>query len=91
MFLTSKCKSDTLSQCVYIKILTNDGYNDQNKKQANKKDSTTQNQGSHTKKTILGPVTPKISTIEKKCQKHDKKRMGQNMKEMIVFLKSIQN
>ena len=42
-------------------------------------------------KMILGPRTPKISTIEKKCQNHDRKSMGQNLKEMTTFLKSRQN
>ena len=42
-------------------------------------------------KTILGPGTPKISTIEQKCQNHDRKSMGQNLKEMKSFLKRGQN
>ena len=91
MFMNLKCKSSTLSQCVYIKILTNDGYNDQKRKQADIKDSIAQKKRSHAKKMILRPVTPKISTKEKKCQKHDRKSMGQNLKEMTPFLKSRQN
>ena len=42
----------------------NDSYNDQNQKQATTQKSTAQNTGSHTKKMILGPETPKISTME---------------------------
>ena len=53
--------------------------------------STAQNKRSHAMKMILRPGTPKISTIEKKCQKHDRKSMGQNLKEMTTFLKSRQN
>ena len=69
-------------------MLTNDINNDQKRKQANIKDSKAQNKGSHAMKTILGPRTPKISTIEKKCQKHNRKSMGQNLKEIMEFLKS---
>ena len=72
-------------------MLTNDSYNDQKRKQDDKIDSTTQNKGSHTKKMILRPVTPKISTIDQKCQKYDRKNMGQNLKEIIAFLKTRQN
>ena len=72
-------------------MLTNDSYNDQNKKQVDTKHSTTQKKGSHTKKMILRLETPKISTIDQKCQKHDRKSMGQNLKEIIAFLKSRQN
>ena len=58
------------------------------KKKAAKKHSTTQNKGSHTKKMTFGPVTPKISTMDQKCQNNDRKSMGQNLEEMIAFLKS---
>ena len=58
------------------KMLTNDIYNDQNRKQDTPKDNIAQNKGSHAKKMILEPVTPKISNIEKKCQKYDRKSMG---------------
>ena len=68
-------------------MLTNDSYNDQNRKQANTKDNTTQKKGSHAKKMILELEAPKISTIEKNCQKHDRKSMGKNLKEIIAFLK----
>ena len=58
-------------------MLTNDSYNDQNEKQATTKHSTTQKKGSHTKKMILGPETPKISTTNKqKSQNNDRKSMG---------------
>ena len=57
-------------------MLTNDSYNDQNRKQDNTKDSKTQNKGYHAKKMILRPITPKISTKEPKCQKHDRNNMG---------------
>ena len=56
-------------------------------KKADTKDSTSQNKGSHAKKMILRPVTPKISTIEKKIQKHERKSMGKNLKKMTTFLK----
>ena len=69
-------------------MLTNDSYNDKNKKQAIAKQITAQNKGSHTKKMILGPETPKISTKDQKCQNNDRKNMGQNLKEMTTFLKS---
>ena len=71
----------------YIKVLQNDSYNDQNQKQAAIKHSTAQNKGSHTKKMFLRPETPKISTKDQKCQNNDRKSIGQNLKEMIAFLK----
>ena len=70
-----KCKSGTLSQCVYIKMLTNDSDSDQKRKQAATKHSIVQNKGYHTKKMILGPVTPKISTMDQKCQNNDRNSM----------------
>ena len=69
-------------------MLTNDSYNNQKRKQADTKYTTAQNKGYHTKKMILGPETPKISTMDQKCQKNDRKSMGQNLEEMIAFLKS---
>ena len=39
----------------------------------------------------LRPETPKISTMDQKRQKYDRKSMGQNLKEMTTFLKSRQN
>ena len=54
-------------------MLTNDSYNDQNKKQVATKDSTAENKGSHTKKTILRPKTLKISTKDEKRQNNDGK------------------
>ena len=61
MFMNLKCKSDTLSQCVCIKMLTNDINNYQKRKKVDTIDSTTQNKGSHAMKIILEPRTPKIS------------------------------
>ena len=71
-----KYKSGTLSQCICIKILTNDINNDQKGKKIDIKDSTTQNKRSYAMKMILTPKTPKISTIDQKYQKHDRKSMG---------------
>ena len=42
-------------------------------------------------KMIPGPKTPKLSTIEQKCQKHDRKSMGKNLEEITSFLKRRQN
>ena len=69
-------------------MLQNDSYNDQNQKQAATKHSTAQNKKSHTKKTILRPKTPKISTMDQKFQNNDRKSMGKNLKEVTRFLKS---
>ena len=60
-------------------------------KKADTIDSIAQNKRSHAMKTILGPRTPKISTIEQKHQNHDRKSMDHNLKEMKSFLKRGQN
>ena len=91
MFRIPKYKSGTFSQCVCIKMLTNDINNDQKGKKDDTIDSTAQKKRSHAMKMILRPGTPKISTIEKKCQKYDRKSMGKNLKEITSFLKSRQN
>ena len=70
-----------MQECHFILVrLHKDAYNDTNNDQKGKKsdtiDSTTQNKESHAMKMILGPGTPKISTIEKKFQNHDRKSMG---------------
>ena len=50
-------------------MLQNDSYNDKKKQeQAAKKHSTAQNKGSHTKKMILGPETPKYQNNDKKSK-----------------------
>ena len=91
MFMTPEMQEWHFISVRYIKMLTSDSYNDQNQKQAATKHSTTQNKGSHTKKTILEPEKPKISTMDWKCQNNDKKSIGHNLKEMKAFLKSRQN
>ena len=52
-----------------LKMLTDDSYNDHNRKKADTKDSTTQKKRFYAMKMILRPGTPKISTIEKKIPK----------------------
>ena len=91
MFVTPKMQEWHFISVQYIKVLQNDSYNDKKQKQATKKHSTTQNKGSHTRKMILIPMTSKISTMEQKCQKNDRKSMGQNLKEMTTFFTIRQN
>ena len=60
-------------------------------KKAATKDTITQNKGSHTKKMILEPKTPKISIMHQKCQNNDRKSMGKNLRKKIAFFKNRQN
>jgi len=62
-----------------LKMLTNDIINDQKGKRADIANSTAQKKRSHVKKMILGPKTPKISTIVQTRKKPNRKSMEQNL------------
>ena len=90
MFRVLKCKSGTLSQCVFVKMLTNDIKNDQKIYTTNTKDSISHDKSSKAKKLILELETTKLSTRMQKCRRLHRMWLEKNMEKQLESLERSQ-